>query len=113
MDSDKRGPVRFDFAFDQSNELFVAGRAAKPDNAKITKFSGGFVFLFFFPSEFGCCSVRLKILFHFSPKLCAFKPMLRRCCKDRDQMKKAHPRRSRCRAPESRLPSVLPTVAPL
>src|SRR5262249_45837498 len=84
MDSDKRGPVRFDFAFDQSDELFVAGRAAKPDNAKITKFSGEVCFRFFFHSEFGCCSVRLKILFHFSPKLCAFKPMLRLCCKERE-----------------------------
>src|SRR5262249_26651684 len=88
MNSDKGGAVRFDFAFDQSDELFVAGRAAKSDDAKMTKFSGEICFGFFFHCEFGCCSVRFKILFHFPPILCAFKTDVAPMCKERESNKK-------------------------
>ena len=58
--------VGVDFAFDQGDEFFVTGRAAKTDDAKVAELCGETSFGFFFHCEFGCCSVRLKIL-HTSP----------------------------------------------
>src|SRR5215467_14198630 len=107
MNSDKGGAVRFDFAFDQSDELFVAGRAAKSDDAKMTKFSGEICFGFFFHCKFGCCSVRFKILFHFPPILCAFKTDVAPMCKERESNIKGACAMVKISSPRSRVASRL------
>jgi hypothetical protein len=48
MNSDKRRTVRFDLSFNQSDELFVADKTAKSDDAKLAKFCGEIGLSFFF-----------------------------------------------------------------
>src|SRR5574341_1257036 len=82
MNSDERRPVGLDFPFDQRNEFFVAGHAAKTYDAEAAELRGEIRFRFFTNGKFGCCSVLFEMIVHFPPWLIAFKtdvaPMLQR-----------------------------------